>query len=49
MPEDPTPFLQPQITILTCYQGVKTSTQTQWFPIKTPTHIYFEKNLLALK
>lgn len=35
--------------MLQYYQGVKTLSQTQFYPVKTPTHSYFEMNLVILK
>lgn len=49
MLEVPIAFLDPQIIMLQCYQGMKTLSQTQFYPVKTPTHSYFEMNLLILK
>lgn len=35
--------------MLQCYQGMKTLSQTQFYPVKTPGHSYFEINLVILK
>lgn len=47
--EDPIAFLDPQIIMLQCHQQMKTLSQTQFYPVRTPTHSDFEINLLILK
>lgn len=39
MHEVPIVFLDPQITLLQCYQAIKTLSQNHFYDVKTPTPI----------